>query len=179
MIVLIGQTASGFWPAPARFPSVLVTQPWRRGPAMSRRCHAGWSKTAPVDAAVETLREAVDKADARCRNVAGPAAWHGGAVVRFARTAFGCGVADMRVSRTAPSSSRPHSRVTGGRDEDRRGLDGTSACGITSGGTDLASTAPHSLAFEQVLQGGLHRDRGEGARVTPVAGWRPRSRLKA
>ena len=55
-------------------------------------------ETATVRAVVEALDEAVDTADAGCRQDAAAAAWHAEPVLRFFCTAFGYGIAGVRVT---------------------------------------------------------------------------------
>ena len=110
-------------------------------------------ETAPVRAAVEALREAVDGAAAACRKDAAAAAWHAEPVVRFVCTAFGCGIAGMRVSEdgfiAVTAELAGNGRVEANISV---GPEGTFACTVSAGDTHLASTAPDVRSFERVLK---------------------------
>ena len=110
-------------------------------------------ETATVRAAVEALREAVDRADAACRKAAAAAAWHAEPVVRFICTAFGCGIAGMHVSEDGFIVVM--AELAGNGPVEARisvGPEGTFASSVSAGDTHLACTAPDAPSFERVLR---------------------------
>ncbi len=109
-------------------------------------------ETAAAYAAIEALREAVDAADAGCRQGAAAAAWHAGPVVRFLHAEFDCAIAGVRVSEdgfivvTAElSAGEVEATVT-------VGPEGTCACTVSAGDTHLACTAPDVRSFERAVR---------------------------
>ena len=105
-------------------------------------------------AAVEALREAVDRADPGCRKDAAAAAWHAEAVVRFLCARFGGGVAGVRVNEDGFIVVAAEFSAAAGAVEASIavGPDGTCACTVSAGDTHLASTAPDVRSFERALK---------------------------
>lgn len=115
-----------------------------------------YAKRRLVRAAVEALREAVDRWDVAGRRDAAAAAWHAGPVVRFLGAPPDGAIAGVRV--TEDGILAITAELIRDRPVETRiavGPDGTCACTIRSGQTHLASTAPDPLAFERVLESRL------------------------
>ena len=110
-------------------------------------------ETATVRAAVEALHEAVDAAEAGCRKDAAAAAWHAEPVLRFLCTAFGCGIAGMRVNEDGFIVVMAELSGAGAVEASIAvGPEGTYACTVSAGDTHLAATAPDTRSFERVLK---------------------------
>ncbi len=110
-------------------------------------------ETAAVRAAVEALHETVGTADAGCRKDAAAAAWHAAPVLRFLCTAFGCGIAGMRVNEDGFIVVTAELSAAGAVEASIAvGPEGTCACTVSAGDTHLASTAPDVRSFERVLK---------------------------
>ena len=110
-------------------------------------------ETAVARVAVEALRAAVDGLEAGRRQQAAAAAWHAEPVVRFLCSAFEVGIADVRVS------EENFIVLTGALSGDAPvevaiavGPDGSCACRMSTGGVDMACTAPDVRSFGQVLK---------------------------
>ena len=109
-------------------------------------------EAATVRSAVETLREAVDAADAGCRKDAAAAAWHAEPVLRFLCTAFGCAIAGMRVNEDGFIVATAELSAAGTVQASvAMGPEGTCACTVSAGDTHLACTASDVRSFERVL----------------------------
>ena len=112
----------------------------------------GPRETAAVRAAVEALREAVDRADAGRGKDAAAAAWHAEPVLRFLCPTFGCDVGSVQVGEAGfiviaaelPGDSLVEVSIT-------VGPEGTCACRLSAGDTHLALMAPDTQSFERVL----------------------------
>ncbi len=110
-------------------------------------------ETATVRAVLEALREAVETADAGCRKDAAAAAWQAEAVLRFLCTAFGCGIAGIRVNEGGFIVVTAEFSAAGAVEASIAvGPEGTYACTVSAGDTHLASTAPDVRSFERVLK---------------------------
>ena len=108
---------------------------------------------AAARAAVEALREAVDVTDAGCRKDAAAAAWHAESVLRFLCTAFGCGIAGVRVNEDGFIVVTAEVSAAGAVEASIAvGPEGTCACTVRAGDTHLAATAPDVRSFERVLK---------------------------
>ena len=111
-------------------------------------------ETVAVRAAVDALREAVDKAG--CRRDAAAAAWHAEPAVRFLCSTFAGRIASVRVSEddfVVFTAELPGDEPV--RASVAVGSEGTYACTVSTGDTHLASTAPDVRSFEQALQSRL------------------------
>ena len=107
-------------------------------------------------AGLDALRDAVAGSDAACRNDAAAAARHAEPIVRFLCSAFGDGLAGVRVSddhQIVITATLPDDRP--GEVSISVGPEGNCACRISSGDTHLASTAPDTRSFERVLKSRL------------------------
>ena len=112
-------------------------------------------EAAKAHAAVEALREAVERASAE-GGTAAAAAWHAEPVVHFLCSTFGDAVAGVRVSEDGfivitaelPGDDLVEASIA-------VGPEGTCACRISAGVTHLASTAPDVRSFEQMLKNRL------------------------
>ena len=113
----------------------------------------GPNEPATTGAAVEALREAVDRADPGCRKDAAAAAWHAEPLLRFLRVTFVGAIARVRVSEDgfiAITAHRPGDNPV--EASIAVGPEGTFACTVSAGETHLASTAPDARSFERVLK---------------------------
>ena len=110
-------------------------------------------EAALVYGTVEALRYVVARSDAGGRRDAAAAAWHAESIVRFFCSTFGDAIAGVRVSEeshvviTAELAGNGLVEAT-----IAVGPDGTCACRISAGETHIASTAPDTRSFEQVLK---------------------------
>ena len=109
-------------------------------------------EAADVQAAIEALRSAVDRANAGCGKDAAAAGWHAEAVVRFLCATFGCGVGSVQVGEDGfiviaaelPGDNLVEVSIT-------VGPEGTCACRVSAGGAHTAATAADARSFETVL----------------------------
>ena len=109
-----------------------------------------------ADAALDALRDAVVKSEATRRKDAATAAWHAKPIVRFLCSAFGVGIADVRVS--DDNLIVIEATLTGDGSVETRiavGPEGNCGCRISAGETHLACTAPDGRSFEAVLKSRL------------------------
>ena len=110
---------------------------------------------ASAHAAVEALRQAVERASAAGGRAAA-AAWHAEPVVRFFCSTFGEAVAGVQVNEDGFVVIL--AELAGDEPVEASiavGPEGTFACRISTGDTHLASTAPDVRSFEQILRNRL------------------------
>ena len=113
----------------------------------------GPRETAAAYAAVEALREAVDRADAGSRKQAAAAAWHAEPVLRFLSAAPGCRIAGVRVNEDGFIVVTAELSAAGEVEASIAvGPEGTCAGTVSAGDTHLACTAPDVQSFERVLK---------------------------
>ena len=107
-------------------------------------------------AALDALRDAVAKSDAACRKDAAAEARHAEPIVRFFCSAFGDGLAGVRVS---DDNSIVITGALPGNGSVEASIpvrpDGNCARKISAGDMQLASTAPGSRSFERILKSRL------------------------
>lgn len=110
-------------------------------------------ETVAASAAVEALREAVDRADAGSRKQAAAAAWHAEPVLRFLSAAPGCRIAGVRVNEDGFIVVTAELSAAGGVEASIAvGPEGSCAGTVSAGDTHLACTAPDVRRFERVLK---------------------------
>ena len=107
-------------------------------------------------AALDALWAAVARSDAACRKDAAGAAWHAEPITRFLCSAFGDGLASVRVSddnwivvtAALPGEDPVAASIA-------VGPEGNYACRISAGDTHLASAAPDARSIVRFLQSRL------------------------